>query len=211
LLLFYLEVLTYTVVTVRCAALLAVIPSVLLRRNLQFQLASLTLSIIHSRLPVAPFRLKALLAYAPFHSVKRARLVNKHHVARSVLRIRPADSGNPNLPPMQNGVALEQSSSRDKPQQGQANRINPLETYSNLLLHRSGASGLAPLYVHGQCERLVAQDPSLRPRCSVLGDDCEAVIIQMVRARDALCAKEGCGHTVGEPDDTGDAAIWKMR
>lgn len=207
-LLFYLEVLTYTVVTVRCAALLAVIPSVLLRRNLQFQLASLTLSIIHSRLPVAPFRLKALLAYAPFHSVKRARLVNKHHVARSVLRIRPADSGNPNLPPMQNGVALEQSSSRDKPQQGQANRINPLETYPKLLLHHSRASGLAPLYVHGQIERVVAQDSSpALPYCSVLRDDCEAMIIRMVRARDDSRAKEGCGYLVGEYNDTEDAAM----
>lgn len=67
---------------------------------------------------------------------------------------------------MQNSVgrgALEQSSSRNKLQQGQANRINALETYPNLLLHRGGACGLAPLYVRGQCERLVAQDPSLRP------------------------------------------------
>lgn len=76
---------------------------------------------------------------------------------------------------MQNGVALEQSSSRDKPQQGQANRINPLETYPKLLLHHSGAYGLAPLYVHGQIERVVAQDSSpALPYCSVLRDDCES-------------------------------------
>jgi hypothetical protein len=53
--------LTYTVVTVtRRAALLATILSTLLSRNLQCQLASLTLSVIHFKLPAAPFRLKAL-------------------------------------------------------------------------------------------------------------------------------------------------------
>ena len=57
--------LTYTIVIVTGrVALLAALLSALLSRNLQFQLALLTLSIIYSRL-LALFSLKSLLAYAP--------------------------------------------------------------------------------------------------------------------------------------------------
>ncbi|KAN0106842.1 hypothetical protein V8E51_009718 [Hyaloscypha variabilis] len=107
---------------------------------------------------------------APFYSAKRARPVNITWLrAWSTIGAETSAAGalgTQTRHETQNSVgrvALEQSSLRDKLQQGLANRINPLETYSNLLLHRSGASGLAPLYVRGQCERLVAQDSSLRP------------------------------------------------
>ena len=179
-----------------------------------------SISIIHSRLPATPFSLKSSprvrLAYPPL-STRLSELDPSTsrgfvHGPPSVRRRRPPELWGPKpatrCRTVWEGGALEQSSSRNKLQQGQANRINPLETYPKLLLHHSRASGLAPLYVHGQIERVVAQDSSpALPYCSVLRDDCEAMIIRMVRARDDSRAKEGCGYLVGEYNDTEDAAM----